>query len=105
MTTASFPITAPLGDALFELGAGPLVVVDDASWRVVASNAAASALYGGELAGAAVETLFGLEGEAAVERALSSAERDAEPVELTFERRDGERRRLRVRSRRLALDG
>src|SRR6185369_6233113 len=105
MTTATFPITAPLGSALFELAAVAVLVVDDASWRVVASNDAAEALYGGSMAGVAVENLFGLEGEAAVEQVLRRAESSAEPVELSFEGRLGEMRRVRVRARRVALDG
>src|SRR5512144_2253620 len=105
MSTASFPITAALGGALFELAAGPVLVVDDVSWRVVASNASAESLHGGPLAGVALENLFGLDGEQAVERALWRAETGPGEVELSFERRSGDARRVHVRARRVAFEG
>jgi PAS domain-containing protein len=105
MTTASNPLTVPIGDALLEIASGAVLVVDDVSWRVVAANPGAERLYGGPLVGLALENLFALDGERAVERTLWRAQNEGVAVGLEFERRDGARRRVRARARRVALDG
>jgi len=96
---------ATIGEALVSIAPLPYIVADDVSWRVVLANAHAEALYGGPLAGVALESLLTLGAERAVEGTIWRAQTSDEPVELFFERQDGSSAEVLVRAHRLDLNG
>ncbi len=103
MQTASFPVNGVVGAALVSTAFEAALVVDDASWRVVAATPSSESLYGASLIGVALETLFALDQEKAVGDVVHAAE--SGPIELSLERVDGELRAVVVRAARLELDG
>jgi PAS domain S-box-containing protein len=105
MSALGVSVMASIGEALATIVPVPFVVADDVSWRVVAANDHAEVLYGGSLVGVALESLFTLDGERAVERAVWLAQTSDEPVDLYFERIDGTSAEVRARAHRLDLSG
>lgn len=102
MSTPYASLEIALGEALLRTTSDAILLADDTSWRVVAFNDAATRLYGsasGRLVGAALETLFKLDGESAVERAIWRARTEPDGLALTIETPEGPRA-VRVRARR-----
>lgn len=105
MSAIGSPLTGTLADAWVSVAFDAALVVDDQSWRVVAANGAAERLYGGDLLGLAVETVFRVEGEQGVERLIWRARHAESGIDAEMEANDGTLLAVEVRATRVDLAG